>query len=146
MVSSSSACWPWRPLLAAQAVMRARRSSRLHRVHLHCPLDACLPTCQPARLPPLVVLLAPSPAVRQLPWQGRRAVGPGTWIDPPPPLPPAPQDYSDDACMKRFSLGQVARMQAVLQHLRPQLFASASAASKVAATKAQQAVARKKTG
>ena len=37
------------------------------------------------------------------------------------------QDYSDDECMKRFSPGQIARMQAVTVQMRPQLVEAGSA-------------------
>ena len=131
MVSSSSACWPWRPLLAAH---HGRWHSRRHRVNVVCPLvacslaasplAACLPTCGIASLrwPPRLQNRPggePPQAAQQ-----SRLFTPTIADPPPPPLPPAPQDYSDDACMKRFSLGQVARMQAVVLHLRPGLVAA----------------------
>lgn len=48
-------------------------------------------------------------------------------------------DYSDDACMQSFTVGQVARMQAVVLQYRPRLLAAAASAGGGAAPAADPA-------
>ena len=63
---------------------------------------------------------------------GFAACGAASSSTPPTLCPFAPTlcvhcaDYSDDACMKKFTAGQVARMQAVLADQRPLLIAAAA--------------------
>jgi hypothetical protein len=98
-----------------------------------------LPACPPARLPacpPCRRLTTPFPPTplplpADTPAQAVATSGCPAAQDSCPGQPGLDavsnfMDYSDDACMQAFSLGQAARMQAVMLHYRPKLLATAA--------------------
>ena len=98
------------------------------------------PSCLPARPPACSTLLLPAdtsrhrllcPLPADTPAQAVATSGCPAAQDSCPGQPGLDavsnfMDYSDDACMQAFSLGQAARMQAVMLQYRPKLLAAAA--------------------